>query len=139
MISPAMFADFFLPAMAEVASLFGLVYYGCCEPVHDRFELVIAAIPLARAVSISPWCDQERVAGMLGRTRVFSRKPRPWLLSGPQPDWPGIEADLDATLAFARDCCLEIICRDVYRIDGDRARLRRWADFLRSRVGGESW
>ena len=139
MMSPAMFADFFLPAMAEVAGLFGLVYYGCCEPVHDRFELISAVIPHARAVSVSPWCDQERVAGLLGRTRVFSRKPRPWLLSGAHPDWRGIEEDLDATLFAARDCCLEIICRDVYRIHGDRLRLRKWSDLLRSRVGGAPW
>ncbi len=139
MMSPAMFADFFLPAMAEVAALFGLIYYGCCEPVHDRFELVAAAMPHIRAVSVSPWCDQERVAAMLGRARVFSRKPRPWLLSGAHADWRGVEEDLDATLRAARDCCLEIICRDVYRIDGDRPRLRRWADLIRSRVGGASW
>ena len=139
MISPPMFADFFLPAMAEVASLFGLVYYGCCEPVHDRFPLIAAAIPHTRAVSVSPWCQQEAIAGMLGRTRVFSRKPKPWLLSGPRADWDGIEKDLDETLAAARDCCLEIICRDGYRIDGDRPRLRRWADLIRSRVGGAVW
>ena len=139
MMSPAMFADFFLPAMAEVAALFGLVYYGCCEPVHDRLPLVTAAIPHARAVSISPWCDQTIVADMLGRDRVFSRKPRPWLLSGAHPDWPGLEEDLDTTLAAARSYCLEIICRDVYRIDGDNPRLRKWTDLVRSRIGGSSW
>jgi hypothetical protein len=138
MISPAMFADFYLPAMAEIASLFGLVYYGCCEPVHDRFDRISAAIPHARAVSVSPWCDQPRIAEMLGRTRVFSRKPKPWLLSGASPDWRGLEEDLDGTLAAARGCSLEIIYRDVYRIDGDRPRLRRWTDLVRSRVGGSS-
>lgn len=45
MISPAMFKRFFLPYMAEVASLFGLVYYGCCEPVHDRWKPIEQAIP----------------------------------------------------------------------------------------------
>jgi len=62
---------------------------------------------------------------------------RPWLIGGAHPDWAGIEADLDSTLTAARDCCLEIICRDVSRIDGDRARLRRWAGMVRSRIGGQ--
>ncbi len=136
MISPAMFADFFLPAMTDVAALFGLIYYGCCEPVHDRWHLVSPAMPHIRAVSISPWCDQRLMGERLGKTCVFSRKPKPWLISGASPDWPGLEADLDETLAAARDGCLEIICRDVYRIDGDRPRLRRWTDLVRSRIGG---
>jgi hypothetical protein len=30
---------------------------------------------------------------------------------------------------------LEIIYRDVYRINGDRARLAKWAQMVRSRIG----
>ncbi|MBI2302452.1 MAG: hypothetical protein HYU66_26400 [Armatimonadetes bacterium] len=136
MFSPDMFGEFFLPYMAEVAERFGLVYYGCCEPVHDRWHLIIGAIPHVRGVSISPWCDQRAIADMLGRTCVFSRKPRPAPISGPQPDWDALEQDLDETLDAARDCNLEIVFRDVYRIHGDRPRLRRWADLVRSRIGG---
>jgi hypothetical protein len=137
MISPRMFARLFLPFMAEVSKLFGLVYYGCCEPVHDRWEQIISAIPNIRAVSISPWCDQEIIAEKLGQQYVFSRKPRPWPISGPNPDWQALEADLDETLAAARDCNLEIIYRDVYRIEGERERLRRWVNLVRSRIGGD--
>ena len=75
------------------------------------------------------------MADRLGKTRVFSRKPKPWLVSGASPDWPGLEKDLDETLEAARDGCPEIIYRDVYRIDGDRPRLRRWTDLVRSRIG----
>jgi hypothetical protein len=135
MISPAMFREFFLPAMAEVSRLFGLIYYGCCEPVHDRWEAIIESIPHIRAVSISPWCDQRIMAEKLGKKYVFSRKPKPWPLSGPNPDWETLEKDLDETVAAARDGCLEILYRDVYRIAGDRPRLRRWVDLVRSRIG----
>ena len=45
MISPRMFGQFFLPYMADVSRQFGLIYYGCCEPVHDRWDKIIAAIP----------------------------------------------------------------------------------------------
>ena len=83
MMSPAMFRDFFLPYIARVTSRFGLVYYGCCEPVHDRLEMIMAAMPNLRSVSVSPWADFEQVAGMLGRDYVFSRKPDPVPISGP--------------------------------------------------------
>jgi hypothetical protein len=134
MISPRMFARLFLPYMAEVSRLFGLSYYGCCEPVHDRWEAIIAAIPNIRAVSISPWCDQKAIAEKLGKQVVFSRKPRPWPISGSAPDWVALREDIDETLAAARDCNLEIIYRDVYRIEGDRPRLRKWVELVRSRL-----
>jgi hypothetical protein len=137
MISPAMFARLFLPYMAEVSSLFGLIYYGCCEPVHDRWQHISTAIPHVRGVSISPWCNMRLMGEKLGRERVFSRKPRPWPISGPAPDFENLEQDLDDTLAAARDGCLEIIYRDVYRINGDRPRLRRWVELVRSRIGGK--
>ena len=125
-ISPAMFSKFFLPYMAEIGRLFGLAYYGCCEPVHDRWERIYAAVPNIRAVSISPWCDMPKMGEMLGKQVIFSRKPKPWLISGEAPDWEALSQDLDDTLAAARDCNLEIIFRDVYRI-GDRERLGQWA------------
>ncbi|MCL4506384.1 MAG: hypothetical protein M1434_13575 [Chloroflexi bacterium] len=134
MISPAMFSRFFLPYMAEVCRKFGLIYYGCCEPVHDRWDAIIAQIPNIRSVSISPWCDQRLMAQKLGRDFVFSRKPRPWPISGSAPDWDALEKDADDTLAAARDCNLEFIYRDVYRI-GDRERLRAWSELMRSRIG----
>jgi hypothetical protein len=136
MISPRMFSEFFLPYMADVSALFGLVYYGCCEPVHDRWDRIIAAMPNIRAVSISPWCNQFVMGEKLGRTCVFSRKPKPWLISLDTPDWEGLEKDLDETLDAARDGCLEIIYRDVYRISS-RDHLRRWSELVRSRIGGD--
>lgn len=135
MISPRMFTRFFLPYMAEVSRIFGLIYYGCCEPVHDRWDQIIAAIPNARAVSVSPWCDKRIIAEKLGRQVVFSRKPKPAPISGANPDWDVLQQDIDETLAAARDCNLEIIFRDVYRINGDRPRLTKWAQMVRSRIG----
>jgi hypothetical protein len=134
-ISPTMFKDLFLPHIAAASNLFGLVYYACCEPVHDRWDYLYGAIPNIRAVSVSPWCDQKLIASKLGKKVVFSRKPAPGPISGTDPDWNALEKDLDATLDAAKDCNLEIIFRDVYRTHGDRARLARWVQMVRSRVG----
>lgn len=136
MHSPEMFGEFFLPYMAQVANLFGLVYYGCCEPVHDRWAQIALAIPRVRAVSVSCWCNMQQVAEAFGRNYLFSRKPNPAPMSGMNPDWEMLEDDLDDTLATAANCNLEIIFRDVYRIHGDRPRLRHWVELVRSRIGG---
>jgi hypothetical protein len=131
MVSPDMFAEFFLPYMAEVSALFGLVYYGCCEPIHDRWHHIARAIPHVRAVSVSPWNDFAAVGAMLGRDVVYSRKPVPAPLSGTTPDWDALRADIAATLAAAAGCNLEIVFRDVYRIHGDRPRLAQWVAMVR--------
>ena len=88
-----------------------------------------------RAVSVSPWCDKRVIAEKLGRSVIFSRKPKAAPISGANPDWDVLREDVDETLAAARDCNLEIIYRDVYRINGDRARLAKWAQMVRSRIG----
>lgn len=134
-ISPAMFNEFFLPYLAEICQRFGLIYYGCCEPLHDRWDGLLKAVPNIRAASISPWCDMKIIAEKLGKKRVFSRKPRPAPISGVAPDWEMLRKDIDDTLIAARDCNLEIVFRDVYRIRGDRPRLRKWAEMVRSQIG----
>jgi hypothetical protein len=133
-VSPAMLSKFFLPYMADLCREFGLVYYGCCEPLHDRWDRLIAAIPNIRCVSVSPWSNQQVMAAKLGKQFVYSRKPKPWPISGPAADWDAVEADLAETIQTARDCNLEIIARDVYRI-ADRAVLKRWSSIIRGLIG----
>ena len=134
MISPGMFERFFLPYMAEVCSQAGLVYYGCCEPLQDRWDLICKAIPNIRAVSISGWSDQRIMGEKLGRNYVYSRKPKPWLISIENPDWDAIRKDLRETLEAARDCNLEIIYRDIYRIYDHQVYPRKWADLVRVEI-----
>ena len=134
-ISPAMFEEFFLPAIAEVTRPFGLTYYGCCEAIHDRFERVARAIRNLRAVSVSGWSDLFRMGELLGTKYVFSRKPTPAYISGAHPDWDLLKKDVRDTLAAARGCNLELCFRDIYTIDGDRPRLAAWVRMVRAQAG----
>ena len=133
-ISPAMFGEFVLPYLKRVTDRFGLVYSGCCEPQTDRLELIIEALPNLRSVSVTPWADLERTAELLGDAYVFSRKPDPVPISGPEPHWEQAEADLRRTYEAARrgDCSVELLFRDVYDVGGDRSRLRTWTELARS-------
>jgi hypothetical protein len=131
-ISPAMYGEFVLPYLAKLSERFGLVYYGCCERVDDRLEMIQAAIPNLRSVSVSAWSNLAKTAELLGKKYVYSRKPAPAHISGPNPNWDLLRKDMQDTYAAARDCNLEILFRDVYTINGDRSRLRRWVDMTRS-------
>ena len=46
-------------------------------------------------------------------------------------DWDLLKADARETLDAARDLNLEFILRDVYTINGDRPRLKRWVEMVR--------
>ncbi len=69
---------------------------------------------------------------MLGNRYVYSRKPSPNFLSGANPDWQAAEADMRKTRAATRDCNVEILLRDLYTIDGDRARLGKWVEMTKA-------
>ena len=134
-LSPAMYKEFVLPYLAKLSERFGLVYYGCCERVDDRLEAIIDAIPNLRSVSVSGWSDFRKTADLLGRGYVYSRKPIPAHISGPSPNWDLLEKDMRDTYAAAKDSHIELLFRDVYTINGDRRRLRRWVDMTKSIFG----
>jgi hypothetical protein len=131
-VSPAMFEEFFLPYLKRLTDRFGLVYYGCCEPVDDRLEALMAAMPNLRSVSVSSWANFERIGEMLGPRYVYSRKPNPVPLSGAQPHWERAEADLRRTYDATRGCNVELLFRDLYDIARDVPRLSRWVALARS-------
>ena len=131
-ISPAMYKEFVLPYLAKLSERFGLVYYGCCERVDDRLDLIMDAIPNLRSVSVSGWTDFAKTAEMLGNRYVYSRKPTPAHISGADPNWELLEQDMKKTCAVTKDCNLEILFRDVYTTNGDRERLKRWVEMTKS-------
>ncbi|MGO9310230.1 MAG: hypothetical protein ACLQDL_14570 [Spirochaetia bacterium] len=134
-ISPTMYAEFVLPYLADLSSRFGLVYYGCCEPVHDRLDLIMKAIPNLRSVSVSGWSDLEKVAEMLGNRYVYSRKPTPALVSGANPPWDLARGDMERTYRATKNGCVEILFRDLYTVAGQRSRLAKWVSMTRAIFG----
>lgn len=134
-ISPEMYKEFVLPYLARLSSRFGLIYYGCCEPVDDRLELIMEAIPNLRSVSVSGWANFKKVSDILGKKYVYSRKPTPAYISGANPDWRLVEEDMKKTYAATKDCNVEILFRDLYTINGDRQRLKEWVDMTKSIFG----
>jgi hypothetical protein len=128
-VSPAMHEEFELPYLNPWFERFGLGYYGCCEPLDRKIDM-IRKIPHVRKVSMSPWVDLERGAEGLGRDFVFSRKPSPAFLAWDDWDPEAVERDLRATYdACARHGCpLELILKDVSTVRYEPQRLWQWSD-----------
>ena len=134
-VSPDMFDEFYLPYIAEVANMFGLSYYGCCEPVDDRIGKIRKAIPNLRTVSISGWNDFQKIGEELGKDLVHSKKPNPAFISGANPNWESAKKDLQDSFAACPNGNMELIVRDVYDINNDMSRLPEWVAMARSVVG----
>ncbi len=129
-VSPDMFAEFIFPYQLPIIEKFGLSYYGCCEPVHERWD-TIKQIPNLRRVSVSPWCDQEMMAAALGQDYIFCRKPNPAQISTDDWDEDAIRADLQKTVDVAAGCPLEIVMKDVHTVADQPRRLGRWVELAR--------
>lgn len=102
-VGPEQFDEFVFQYQEEIGRRFGKVYYGCCEPVHLRWD-AIKRLPNVARVSVSPWCDQEAMAEACGDQVVFSRKPNPTLVSTERFDEDAIRQDIRATVDAAKGC-----------------------------------
>ena len=116
MFSPSQFAEFFLPYLAEISNEFGLTYYGCCETVNDRFDLITGAIKNVRCMSVSAWSDPYQCAELFGKNVVYSKKPCPAYVSSAVPQWDAVkkEAEQVAEATKANGCNVDVIFRDAY-------------------------
>ena len=123
-VDPEQFEEFIFPYQKEIAEQFGKSYYGCCEPVNNRWHILKRIRNLSR-VSVSPWADHEFMARSLGRQYVFSRKPAPSLISTGVFNEDSVRRDITQTVAIAGECRIEIIMKDVHTLQNEPDRLPR--------------
>ena len=129
-VGPELFEEFIFPYQLAVAERFGKCYYGCCEPVNNRWHILKRLPNLAR-LSVSPWADEEFLAAELGDRYVYSRKPNPSQISTGVFDEEAIRGDLRRTLTAAKGCRLEIAMKDVHTLHDEPGRLPRWVQLAR--------
>ncbi|GHT94159.1 hypothetical protein FACS1894141_0290 [Spirochaetia bacterium] len=133
-ISPDQFQEFVYPYYEELAKEFGLVYYGCCEPVHAYWDNSLSRLPNLRKISISPWCDEDIMGEKLaGGKVIYSRKP--------SPNFIGIKAAFDeeaftvhiskTAAAVKGRCKAEFVFNDIYALHGNLEKTRKAVEITR--------
>ena len=127
-VSPGMFKEFEVDYTRRICERFGLVYYGCCDPLDGKMTQV-RMIPNVRKVSMSPWVNEERGAAEIGGAFVYSRKPSPALLATDHFSPEKVRADLAATRTVCKryGCPLEFILKDISTVRYEPQRLFEWA------------
>ncbi len=127
-VSPRMFKEFEVDYVSRLCERFGLVYYGCCDPL-DKKMAEVRLIPNVRKVSMSPWTDQELGAKEIGTDYAFSRKPSPAFLATDTFHGDQVREDLRTTkqICERHGCPLEFILKDISTVRYDPMRLSEWA------------
>ena len=137
-VSPELFHEFCFPYYKELAEMFGLVYWGCCEPADPLWETSLSKLPNLKAVSISRWANQRYMAEVLAGTGiVFSRKPNPNLLGvDPVLNEEAWAAEIRETLEITagKNIPVEFVVRDVYSMHGNLDKPRRAVEIARREI-----
>ena len=136
-VSPGMFKEFEVDYASRICTRFGLVYYGCCDPLDGKMTEV-RMIPNVRKISMSPWVNEDRGAAEIGGDFVYSRKPNPVMVAMDRFHPNQVHADLTATRTVCdkHGCPLEFILKDISTVRYEPKRLSEWARIAMQVVGG---
>ena len=132
-VGPAQFDEFVLQYQLPLMNRFGLVDYGCCEPLDTRFDLLLRQVPRLRSVAVSPWCNRALAAQKLGGRCVYVWKQNPTLLCAPEPNYALAEHEIRETMEIAKQCSLVMVMKDTSTFHNQAERITRWTD-LASRL-----
>ena len=126
--SPKMTREFEVDYMNKTFPLMGAVYYGCCERLDDRMD-IITKMPNIRKISCSPWSDREHFAEVMPDRYVMSNKPNPAVFATSTFDLEYSREDIRKTITAAKrhGKRLELIMKDVSTLHHDPQRIWDWA------------
>lgn len=127
-VGPEQFEEFVLQYQLPILNQFGLVDYGCCEPLDQKFDLLIDNIPNLRWVAVSPWCDREIAADKLQNDYVYVYKPNPSYICSRKTDFVSAEQEIRETLEIAQNCAVHIVMKDTHTFCREPERITKWTD-----------
>ncbi|MCM8816071.1 MAG: hypothetical protein NC913_00945 [Candidatus Omnitrophica bacterium] len=106
---------------------FGLTYYGCCEPLHNKIG-ILEEIENLRKISISPRADVKVAAEKIKNRYVISYKPNPAVFAVDNWDRNFVKNELRKAIEIMKEngCIVEVIMKDISTIRYKPQRLKDW-------------
>ena len=113
-VSPDITGEFEIPYMKRLFPYLGRIYYGCCDRLDDRLELILE-LPNVRKISCSPWSNMDIFAQKLPHNYVMSNKPNPALFATDNFEVDSVQQHMAKTFSTAKNnkVNLELIFKDV--------------------------
>ncbi|MGC8972001.1 MAG: hypothetical protein ACP5K2_07365 [bacterium] len=129
-VSPQMHEEFAVKYEKRWLDRFGLAYYGCCEPLHRKMDMLRRNISNLRKVSMNYRVNVDEAVEAVGRDYVFSYKPNPAVLAEAIWNVEKAKAELEYVLKRAKEkgCIVEIIMKDISTVNYKPHRLWEWAE-----------
>ena len=137
-VSKSMHEEFDIDYMKKVMEPFGLVYYGCCEPLDRKIDIV-EKLPHLRKIGVTPWADVDAATEIIGKKYVVANKPNPASVASGVLDEDALRKEIGRTIAACKrnGCSCDIVLKDIssagYRLEN----LVRWEQIAMELV--QSW
>ncbi|MBR3715482.1 MAG: hypothetical protein IKM18_06210 [Clostridia bacterium] len=126
-VSPDAHYEFDIQYSAPLAKRCAYTYYGCCEPLHDRID-ILKNYPNLRKIGVSPWANVEKSAEQIGGNYVLSRKPNPANVAiSTDPEVIRREITETVELALKYNCPCDITLKDISTVSYKPENLIIWA------------
>jgi len=113
-VSKQMHYEFDIEYMKETIGRCGLSYYGCCEPLDKKID-ILEKLPNLRKISITPWADVRAAAEGINTKYVLSSKPNPATVSESILDKDNLRKEIKAILSACKEhgCSCDIVLKDI--------------------------
>ena len=136
-VSPEMHWEFALRHDIPWLERWGLNYYGCCEPLDSKID-ILRRIPRLRKISMNYLINMDRAVKNVGRHYVFSYKPHPGFMAGDRWRPEAVRHEITELLEKAQSCgChVEIIMKDISTVRNQPQRLWEWEHIAMELVEG---
>jgi hypothetical protein len=134
-VSKQVVEEFDIDIINPLYERFGLLYYGCCEALHNHIDAV-RKIKNLRKISSSPFDNVYESAEAIGRDYVLSHKPNPQFVTYSLNESEVRKEINDALKASsANNTPMEIILKSVNTISNKPSILEKWNDLVMNMVG----
>ncbi|MCL2774431.1 MAG: hypothetical protein FWD71_13945 [Oscillospiraceae bacterium] len=133
-VSKAMHDEFDITYAVESMKQFGMTYYGCCEPLDKKID-ILKKIKNLRKISITPWADINLAAEVMGSEFVVASKPNPANV-GTGFDEDVIRKELKTIVDAVKrnNCSCDIVLKDISTVAGKPDHLLKWAQIAMETV-----
>jgi len=132
-VSPQMHEEFALGYERPLMERFGLSYYGCCEPLHKKIDM-LKSVKNLRKISMSPWINIDEASEIMGADYVFSFKPNPAHLAMDTLNENELRQYIRDVIGRTRKNRCEIILKDITTVKFQPLRLDKWAQIVMDEV-----
>lgn len=136
-VSGVMHEEFDIDYIKDALAGCGLVYYGCCEPLDRKMDIV-KKIPNLRKISVTPWANVQVAAEAIGGRYVLSSKPNPAAVAVDRLDHTCLRKEIGTILDACRrhGCPCDIVLKDISTCNGRPENIFEWEKIVMELVRG---